>query len=122
MMKKNDVILISVIAFLALALFVFLKLTGHFGAYAVVSVDGKEIAGLPLSEDTVYRIEGVDGYNELVIEDGRAYLSDADCPDRVCVNQGWLTGGRVPIVCLPHRLVIELAEGGDTDALDAVAG
>ena len=115
MMKKNDVILISVIAFLALALFVFLKLTGHFGAYAVVSVDGKEIAGLPLSEDTVYRIEGVDGYNELVIEDGRAYLSDADCPDKLCVKMGSISKEGESIICLPHKVVIRITGGEEND-------
>ena len=53
---------------------------------------------------------------------GGIRVSFADCPDQICVDQGWLSGGRIPIVCLPHRLVIELVEGGDDEAFDAVSG
>lgn len=41
------------------------------------------------------------GYNIIEISDGRIRISDADCPDRICVNTEF-----IPIVCLPHKLVI----------------
>ena len=47
-------------------------------------------------------------------------MLEADCPDQVCVRQGWVQDRTVPIVCLPHRLVIEIV-GGEGE-LDGGAG
>lgn len=51
-------------------------------------------------------------YNTLTVEPGRICISEADCPDKLCVHQGWLSRGITPIVCLPHKLMIQLTEGG----------
>ena len=58
------------------------------------------------------------GWNTLRVQPGRICVSDADCPDRVCVSQGWLSDQTAPVVCLPHRLVLRVR--GETE-LDAVA-
>ena len=58
------------------------------------------------------------------IEDGAAWISEADCPDGYCIRQGKITGKGQVIVCLPHRLVLEVTgeESGDgkKEDLDAV--
>ena len=59
------------------------------------------------------------GINIISVEYGRIRISEANCPDGLCVRQGWISGGTRPIVCLPHRLVINLE--GDF-AVDAVVG
>ena len=57
------------------------------------------------------------GTNTVQVEKGRIRVSEADCPDQICVHQGWISDGVVPIVCLPHRLMIEIVgAGGDLDA------
>jgi hypothetical protein len=61
------------------------------------------------------------GYNYLEIEHGRVRVSRADCPDGICVRQGWVNGGLIPIVCLPNRLVVTFDGGSGLD-VDAVAG
>ncbi len=60
-----------------------------------------------------------DGYNVIKVEPGRICVSEASCPDHVCINTGWLSDGIVPIVCLPNELVIQI-EGADS-ALDGAA-
>ncbi|WP_132015356.1 NusG domain II-containing protein [Hydrogenispora ethanolica] len=40
------------------------------------------------------------------IEKGRIRFSDAGCPDRLCVKQGWLTSQGDRAVCLPSKTVI----------------
>ncbi|MBQ2093605.1 MAG: NusG domain II-containing protein, partial [Ruminococcus sp.] len=45
---------------------------------------------------------------------------EAECPDKTCVNMGWLSSASMPIVCLPNHLVIEFAAGYE-DGVDAVA-
>ena len=66
-----------------------------------------------------FMVEGESGYNVIEVEDGRVRVSDADCPNGYCVRQGWVTGGAVPIVCLPNRLLIRF-DGGSLPDIDAV--
>ncbi len=74
--------------------------------------NNKVTATLDLSEETdrtfIIKCEG--GYNEIKIENGQICITDADCPDKTCVKTGYLRSESVPIVCLPHRLVIRFAE------------
>ena len=65
-------------------------------------------------------ILGNNGFNKLEVESGRIRVLEADCPDGICKRQGWVSGGMIPIVCLPHRLVITF-EGG-TSGVDAIVG
>ena len=81
-MKKRDIILIASILAVAIALFLIVELTKEEGAGVVVKVDGVEVAEYSLSKNGTYPLNG--GTNILVIEDGRAYLSDANCPDKLC--------------------------------------
>ena len=57
------------------------------------------------------------GTNVIAVEPGRIRVLEADCPDLLCVKQGWLSDGVAPIVCLPHRLVIQPAARESADAV-----
>ena len=40
-------------------------------------------------------------------------MTEADCPDHICVYMGKLTTeGGMPIICMPHRLIIEIEDDG----------
>ncbi len=72
-----------------------------------ISVDGQVIETLDLSRQTEYVISGVGGgTNRLVVEDGKAWVSEASCPDKVCMQQGSISQTGQLIVCLPNRVVI----------------
>ena len=57
------------------------------------------------------------GENTVRIEPGKVCMESASCPDQICVNQGYIEDGSVPIVCLPNQFIIEI-RGGES-ALDA---
>ena len=65
-------------------------------------------------------LEDESGSNTVTVEKGRICILEADCPDQICVNQGWISDSTVPIVCLPHKLMIEIVSGGGE--LDGGAG
>jgi hypothetical protein len=46
--------------------------------------------------------------NVIAVEPGRIRVESANCPDQICVDNGWLSTGVTPIVCLPAKLVIRL--------------
>ena len=80
----------------------------------------EEIALDQVGQPYTLTLEEEGGSNTVQVEKGRIRVSEADCPDQVCVNQGWISGGTVPIICLPHRLMIEIVGGGG--GLDGAAG
>nr|MCR5671645.1 NusG domain II-containing protein [Butyrivibrio sp.] len=111
-----------------LAVFALILLILHFtastGKEVVVSVDGKEISIYPLSEDGTYLIKGAGGgTNLLVIESGSARLTEASCPDHLCVHMGSINKAGESIICLPNKVIVEIRSslGEDTD-YDAVVG
>lgn len=54
------------------------------------------------------------GVNVIQVEPGRVCVTEADCPDGVCVAQGWISDSSAPIACLPHGLIVEITgrDGG----------
>ena len=115
---KNDIILVLALLLLAAAAWGAVKLTQKSGSFAVVEINGVETARYPLSEDSVTVIETEGGHvNRLVIENGYAYIDEADCPDKLCVKQGRIRMTGESVICLPHRLVIRIEGGEGVDAV-----
>ena len=77
---------------------------------------------MPLDTDTKLEIESESGVNFLVIEDGKAYVSEADCPDKICVDHAPISRVGETIVCLPHGVVIAIESDKKSNTeLDMVA-
>jgi hypothetical protein len=116
---RNDLILIAALLLIAGILYLALNLGRREGGVAVVRVDGVEVERHSLSVDGTFPLNG--GSNILVIEDGKAFLSDANCPDHICVKQGKIHYTGQVITCLPNRLTVTV-EGGESDGVDLVVG
>lgn len=117
---KNDILLIAAILVISGAVWGYTHFTRQTGAFVTVTVDGEETARLPLSENTSLVIGQGEHTNTLVIENGKAHISQASCPDHVCIRQGEISCDGQTIVCLPNKLVVEVT-GGEQGALDAVS-
>ena len=117
---RNDAILIVVLLVLGGALASFLSVTRQSGGYVAVQADGELLMELPLDQDTEL-VLGEGGHtNTLIIEDGTAQVIEASCPDQICVRQGGIRYAGESIVCLPHKLVVTI-EGGVQSDVDATA-
>ena len=112
-MGKRDLILISVILAVILASALLVTLTKRAGDYLIVRIDGEEAGRYSLSEDGDYELNG--GTNILHIEGGRAWLTDADCPDHLCIKQGKIDENGETITCLPNRLTVTVYSEKKTD-------
>lgn len=106
-----DIILGAALLLIALSVFLFVECTRTGGELVTVELDGEEIGRYPL--DTDKRVPLKDGKNVLVIEDGKAYMESADCPDKVCVRTGKISRVGEQIVCLPNRVFIRVIGEGD---------
>ena len=86
------------------------------GDQVSVKIDGKLYGRYALSEDCEISIRSESGVNVLVIEDGKAYISDADCPDGICAAHAPISKKGETIVCLPHRLVVCIESGNKEES------
>lgn len=122
-MKKKDIILIGTILVIALVSFLVLNLrSNHTGNTVIVSVSGEIYGKYPLNENRVIDVNENKGHNRIVINDGKVYMEEADCPDKYCVSQGKISKTGETIVCLPHKLSVEIKNQSEaTDGIDAVA-
>ncbi len=108
--KRQDMILIAVILAAAVLLFLGTKIMHKSPAEVIeISVDGKVIETLDLAKDQELTIDGVSGgTNHLIIKDGEAWVSEATCPDRLCVHQGKIHLDGEIIVCLPNKMTAQI--------------
>ncbi|MBE5970838.1 MAG: NusG domain II-containing protein [Lachnospiraceae bacterium] len=123
-MKKQDFILIfALLAVAVVAFFVINNVISKDGAKVQVLVDGEIFYEYNLDENGEYSIETDMGVNTLVIKDKKAYVSEADCPDKLCVKQGEISKSGQSVICLPHKLVVTIVDDeGETPELDAIVG
>ena len=106
----------AIVIIACLVAWYFIKSSGS-GTMAVIYVDGEEYDRIDLSrvkESYSFDIDTEYGHNTVTVDPGAISVTEADCPDKVCVNQGKISTGGVPVVCMPHRLYI-MIEGGDID-------
>lgn len=121
-MKRNDKLLILAALIIAGIVFVWTQwLQKEEGARAVVYVDKEEYASYSLEQDGEYEIQTERGKNLLIIQDGKADITEADCPDELCVKQKSIQKNGETIVCLPHRMVVEIvSDSGEETEIDGV--
>lgn len=117
--RKNDIILVVVLVLIALL--------GYFGinffqkantknGMAVITVDGEEYGRYPLAVEITEKIELADGsYNILGIKEGEADITEASCPDGICVNHRPISKNGQSIVCLPNKVVVEIQNGEEPE-------
>ena len=119
---KKDLILLSGILLTAFLLWMVPSFFNREEPARVrIYQDGKQTADYPLGENLVTSISfEEEHYNLILIEDGKVSVADADCPDQLCVRQRSSSGNGESIICLPHRLVVQI-ESEEERKLDAIA-
>lgn len=126
-MKRGDLILIGIVIIAALAFIVPKWLLpdaseNTHNIYAEITVDGKLFKQVPLTEEEqIIEVKTDHGINILKVHDYGIEMYEADCSDKVCLSFGFVTRQGDTIVCLPHRVLVELksdtAGESDTDAV-----
>lgn len=115
----HDLILVGAVLAAALAVYALVNVLGRDGQTVVVTVDGTVIAEKPITVNDAVEIKDADGYNRVVIDNREVYMESADCPDKVCVKTGRISRAGETIVCLPHKVVVEIKGGSSYD--DSIA-
>jgi len=122
--RKNDMLFATAMLIIAVVVYLFVQfIYGKEGVYVQVTVNGEVYGEYSLNQDIRMCIDDgqTDGFNVFVIKDGKVSVTEADCPDKLCVKQRAISKNGESIVCLPHKLVISVT-GGEEAEYDGFTG
>lgn len=110
-MGRKRTVLILALALLVAATVSFLLVqrqrSRQEGTKAMVQVAGQESRELDLSKDQELWVGDPEiGRNLIRVKDGTVMVVQADCPNKVCVLTGPISGEGEFIACLPHGVLI----------------
>ena len=119
-------ILILIILLSVMAIIVIGNYTSSSPQQAIIKLNGEIINTLDLTtltEPVTFTVEnGQGGINTIHAEKGKIAIIEANCPDQLCVERGYITNSLLPSVCLPNGLIIEIQDQTSNDEnLDIIA-
>lgn len=119
-LKFGDIIIAAAVIFISAALLLLFFLTGakQGAKYASVSVNGEKIAMLELDKDADFDT-GTGVY--IAVVGGEVFITESDCPDKLCLKQGKISQHGRMIVCLPNKVVVKIISDKTDKGVDAVA-
>ncbi|MBE7030220.1 MAG: NusG domain II-containing protein [Ruminococcaceae bacterium] len=118
--KTGDILVIALVITLAAALWIFSAAGATRATACVIELDGHTYATYRLDEchtPKTVDIRTERGFNQVVIDQRGAYVSQSDCPNGDEVKRGRLEKAGDTAVCLPHRLVVRLTGTQQVDAV-----
>ena len=104
------------------AVLCFLWMKGSFrqpGDIARITLSGSTVMEVPLDKSGVYSLKE-DPSIRFEIKDGAAAFVDADCPDKICENEGFLSKDGQTAVCLPRKVSLTIVAAGESDGPDMI--
>ena len=116
-MKKKDFYLIFALLLVIGAGFLLRGiLYKDTGSVLTITVNGEVFGTYKLEENQEIAINET---NICLIEDGKASMTHANCPDQVCVHSAAIEKSGQTIICMPNRVVLEVSspENNDVDAV-----
>ena len=123
MFKKLDFVIIAVLMLLSFLPEIILGASvgkGFNNTYAEITVEGKLYKTVPLSVhkgEEVIELKTDLGTNVIKIIDNKIGIIEADCPDKVCMNPEYIEKPGKSLVCLPHKVMIEIKGMADDDII-----
>jgi hypothetical protein len=120
-MKRSDrITALVILAAITLVVVFWIIMHRTTGTLAVVQVDGQIVATVDLTspEPRTLHIAGLVG-PLVVVADGKGSIrvSEATCPDQICVHTVPARSPGDQIICVPNHMVITIEGKGAVDAL-----
>ena len=107
------ILIVAAIAILVLAAF-WTSVGNELGSVVKIYQEGELIKELSLDVDTEFVVGG-DYENMVTIKDGKAAITESDCPGTDCVHSGWIREAGRSIVCLPNRVELRIEGASEVD-------
>ena len=83
-----------------------------------ITLAGETYGEYSLGENREIEVFQKDASNLVEIKDGLVRMKEANCPDLYCVKHKAIKDKNEIIVCLPHKLVVEINFDQEMETLD----
>ncbi len=90
----------------------------------VVTINNEIYETYDLTKDDSYTVQNGKSYNRFKVQEGYVKMIDANCNDKLCLSRREISGNFETIVCLPHKLIIEVdskIDGNNEIELDSIS-
>ena len=89
-------------------------------AYAQIIINGEVVEAVDLSIDRIFSPEQLPNVS-FEIRGGAIAFIKSDCPDQICVNNGFLSSSGQISVCLPNFVSLVIRTVGHDESIDIIA-
>lgn len=105
--KFGDFIIAFIVLLAAtlIGLYYFMPKQGE--AVAVITENGGAVKEISL-KNAVNSTFNIDNKSTFEIKDGKIRFTQSTCPDKICVNTGWISKSGQIAVCVPSRIAVEI--------------
>lgn len=121
---KNDGLLVLLVLLAAFTIWFFFHIRETDGTKVVIWYKSEVYKTVPLSKNDRIVFDQDGETNVIVVQDKEVYMESANCPDKICVQHRHIRHSGESIVCLPHRIIVEIQsedEKTKEPEVDAVA-
>jgi len=113
MLTTADKLLIAVFTCIIVASLALVKASSGEGSVVLIQVDGTTVHKTSLRETHTIAIHGTRGQLTVEIREGKVAITQAQCPNHICVKTGWRSHSGEIIVCVPNNTVVRIAASGE---------
>jgi hypothetical protein len=118
MLKKADIILTVALIAIGLVMSYTLSFGKSDGDLLTVTLNGEKYGSYSLTEDREITVDEDGHTNKITIKDGVVSMSFSNCHGQDCVDSRDISQSGENIICLPHKLVLEITGGeGQYDSI-----
>jgi hypothetical protein len=125
-MTRADKVLIA--AILLCSLIGLVKIYRHFFSsidqlfpvQATIMTEGQVLHTFaldPAADKKILHVTGRLGAATVEVANGKIRMLEANCPEQICVKQGWIQEPGASIVCLPGKVIIHIDGKATVDAV-----
>jgi len=121
-LRSGDLFVVVAVVALAVALWSGGRLASSQATGAVLIRDRTTIRTFTLQEmntDATYSVESLGYHFTIQTGGGRIRFASSDCPDKVCVQTGWISRPPQVAACVPGHLLLRVnGDSGDVDVIN----
>lgn len=113
--KFDFIVIIFFVLAAVISLVCFYKFDKAEGGYVAVVVNKEIKETFSLSENREYTISDGEHINIIKIEDGKVWITEANCPDKLCVKQRKIDKNGQSVICLPNKVVVKIVSDKENE-------
>ena len=107
MIKRYDIVIFILVIMLAVLIWIGFFFFASGNGIVQIVYNGEVLKQYKLGEANEYIYELPDGRKNVIEIGDSAFVKEANCPDKICMQKKIKSGGEA-IVCVPNELIIRV--------------